>query len=96
MNTEQRLNELEKRVVSLEKFKSIFSTINKNTSDSQGPTIENVAKFITGQTTLPLDDSQEKTDPPTWLVTSDTTESDATNIASVTPDNTSGSDPAGQ
>ena len=87
MNTEQRLNNLEKRVASLEKFNSIFST-NKKISAGQGPTMEDVAKFITGQTTLPLEASQDKTGPPTWLVTSDTTGND--------PDNTSGSDPAGQ
>ena len=93
MNTEQRLNELEKRVASLERM--LATNLGQGSGVPQGqsqkPTPDEInilAKFITGQTTLPLEASQDKTGPPTWLGTSDTPGSD--------PDNTSGSDPAGQ
>ena len=94
MNTEQKIIELEKRVATLEKFYTLFRTSNKSTPASQGPTIEEVAKFITGQTTMPPEAIQDKTDPPVWLRPNDTAGSDPANIASTTP--ATNSDPAGQ
>ena len=93
MNTEQRLNELEKRVASLERM--LATNLGQVSGVPQGTNtlLESLKKKPTPEETKRVAEFLYEKG---YRGNLDTTGSDPANIASVTPDNTSGSDPAGQ